>query len=245
MSGSVKTSRRYDATGRRETARATRRAVLSAATALFHERGYAATTMADVAAAAGVAVQTVYSTVGGKAALLKEAYDVAIAGDDEPVPVSERPEILAVKAETDGVRKLELYAEHLAGVMRRTARLDQVLQVGADADTAVAELRDRLYAARYAGMTEFATNLRAQRLLRRGLGVTRAADVLVAHMDPVNYVRLAQAGPTRSATIAADRPTSGRPPPGCADPPTRNRPGTGDRFAGRRNAARAPFDDVP
>jgi AcrR family transcriptional regulator len=190
MSGPVNPPRRYDASGRRELARATRRAVLAAATTLFHERGYAATTMADVAGAAGVAVQTVYSTVGGKAALLKEAYDVAIAGDDEPVPVSDRPQILAVKAETDGARKLELYAKHLAGVMRRTARLDQVLQVGADADEAVARLRDTLYAARYAGMTEFATNLRAQGLLRRGVTVTRAADVLVAHMDPVTYVHL-------------------------------------------------------
>jgi len=54
-----------------------------------------------------------------------------------------------------------------------------------------------------------------------------------------------QAGPTSPATIAADSPTSGMPPPGCEDPPTRNSPGTGDRFAGRRNAARAPLLLVP
>ena len=53
------------------------------------------------------------------------------------------------------------------------------------------------------------------------------------------------ARPTRLATISADIPTSGRPPPGWADPPTRNRPGTGEAFWGRRNAARAPFDEVP
>ena len=58
-------------------------------------------------------------------------------------------------------------------------------------------------------------------------------------------VAVAQAGPIRSATIAADRPTSGSPPPGWADPPTRNSPGTGDRLAGRRKAARAPLDEVP
>ena len=54
-----------------------------------------------------------------------------------------------------------------------------------------------------------------------------------------------QARPTRLATISADIPTSGSPPPGWADPPTRNRPGTGEAFCGRRNAARAPFDEVP
>lgn len=190
MSGPVKTSRRYDASRRREQARATRRTVLEAAIALFLDRGYGATTMADVAGTAGVAVQTVYSTVGGKAALLKEAYDVAITGDDEPVAVTDRPEILAVKREADGLRKLELFAAYLAGVMQRTARLDQVLQVAADADGDVARLRDTLYAARYEGMTEFAENLRVHGLLRRGVTVTRAADVLVAHMDPVNYVHL-------------------------------------------------------
>jgi hypothetical protein len=49
----------------------------------------------------------------------------------------------------------------------------------------------------------------------------------------------------RSAVMAAERPTRGRPPPGCDEPPTRKSPGIGDRFAGRRNAARAPFEDVP
>ena len=61
MNRPVKTPRRYDSSARREQARATRRQVLAAATALFLERGYAATTMADVAARAGVVVQTVYS----------------------------------------------------------------------------------------------------------------------------------------------------------------------------------------
>ena len=54
-----------------------------------------------------------------------------------------------------------------------------------------------------------------------------------------------QAGPTRSATIFADSATIGSPPPGCADPPTRNSPGTGERLAGRSSAASSPCDAVP
>jgi CDP-diacylglycerol--glycerol-3-phosphate 3-phosphatidyltransferase len=53
------------------------------------------------------------------------------------------------------------------------------------------------------------------------------------------------AGPTSSATIRADSTTSGSPPPGCEEPPTRNSPRSGERFAGRRNAERGPFDEVP
>ena len=57
--------------------------------------------------------------------------------------------------------------------------------------------------------------------------------------------RRGQAGPIRRSTMRADRMTSGRPPPGWVDPPTRNSPRTGERFGGRRKAERAPFDEVP
>lgn len=190
MSPSVKTSRPYDASGRREQARATRRSVLAAAAELFLDRGYAATTMSDVAGAAGVAVQTVYSAVGGKAELLKQAIDDAITGDDEPVAVIDRPEIRAVQAERDGRRKLELYAEFLRGSQSRTARLDQVLRVAADADADAAELKKNLDEAKHFGMTQFATNLKEHKQLRRGVTVAKAADVLFVHMDSANYLNL-------------------------------------------------------
>jgi AcrR family transcriptional regulator len=188
MSGTVKGSRRYESPGRKEQARATRRAVLAAATRLFLDRGYTATTMADIAEGAGVVVQTVYSSVGGKAEVLKQALDVAIVGDDEPVPMVDRPEILAVKSERDGRRKLELFAAHLATVQSRTARLTRVLTVAADSDADVARLQATALAGRRHGMHEFATNLREQRLLRRGLTVAKAADVLAEHMDAAHYL---------------------------------------------------------
>lgn len=64
--------------------------MLQAARRLFLEHGYAATTMPAIAAAAGVSVQSVYKAFGNKAALLKTVFDVAIAGDDEPVPMLQR-----------------------------------------------------------------------------------------------------------------------------------------------------------
>jgi AcrR family transcriptional regulator len=188
MTETVKGSRRYDSPARQEQARATRRLVLAAATRLFLERGYAATTMADIAGAAGVVVQTVYSSVGGKAEVLKQCLDVAIVGDDEPVPMVDRPEIRAVQEETDGRRKLEKFAAHLVRVQGRTARLTRVLHVAADSDPAVAELRRTALAGRRFGMGEFAANLKAQGLLRRGVTVDKAADVLAEHMDAAHYL---------------------------------------------------------
>ena len=108
--------------------------MLSAARSLFLTRGFAATAMTDVADHAGVAVPTVYTTVGGKAALLQRVMDVAIAGDDAPIPILDRPDILAVLAEPDGRRKLARYARHLRLVHERSAELDQVIRAAADAD---------------------------------------------------------------------------------------------------------------
>jgi AcrR family transcriptional regulator len=190
MSETVKRQRRYDATHRRELARETRRRVLAAAQSLFVARGYAATTMADVAAEAGVAVQTVYSAVGGKAELLKQVLDVAVAGDDAPVPLVERPAIRRITAETDGRRKLQLYAAHLRRTVERIADLDHVLRAAADADPQALRLRDTYDAQRLMGMTMMAENFRALRLLRRGMSVAKAADVFWLHMDPRIYVAL-------------------------------------------------------
>ena len=186
----VKSPRAYDASGRREQARATRREVVEAATALFVERGYAATTMADVAARAGVAVQTVYSAVGGKAALVKAAVDVAIVGDDEPVAVPDRPEIAAVRAEVEGRRKLEMFAAYVSGVQERLGPLVAVLEVAADGDDEAARVLQGLQRGRLQGMTELATNLHEQQLLRPGLTVEQAAAVLTTHIDTANWRNL-------------------------------------------------------
>src|SRR5262249_53569296 len=86
--------RRYNAPRRREAAQATRRAIVAAATRLFVERGYAATTMAAIAEAAGVSHETVYATFGPKPALFRHLVEIALAGMEEPVPALER-EIVA------------------------------------------------------------------------------------------------------------------------------------------------------
>ena len=101
MSTPVKPRRRYDSSKRQEQAEQNRSAVLQAARHLFLERGFAATTMPAIASAAGVSVQTVYKVFGNKPRLAKAVFDVAMAGDDEPVPMLQRASLGRVRDERD------------------------------------------------------------------------------------------------------------------------------------------------
>src|SRR5690242_8489793 len=101
--------RAYRSTVREESARRTRRQIVSAAAELFVERGYAGTTVEAVAERAGVSRRTVFSSVGSKVELLKTAWDWAVVGDDEPVAVADRPEIARMRAETDPRALVELW----------------------------------------------------------------------------------------------------------------------------------------
>ena len=123
MTGESKRS--YDARRRRERAeqerQATRRRVVEAARTLFLERGYVATTVADIAQEAGVALQSVYKVGHSKADLLHQVRDLAVAGDDQQVMLVDRPEFVAIRAEADPDRQVEMLASLVATTMERLA----------------------------------------------------------------------------------------------------------------------------
>ncbi|MGQ0576154.1 MAG: TetR/AcrR family transcriptional regulator [Pseudonocardia sp.] len=144
--------RRYDSSRRQEQARENRRRVVEAARALFVEQGYGGTTIADVAAAAGVAVETVYAAFGNKPALLHHAWDVAVGGDDQDVHLLDRPEMQAVLAEPDLVTRLGRFAEVNTAVMRRTAPLRLAVQQAAWTEPAAAALLAEIDRARLDSM---------------------------------------------------------------------------------------------
>jgi AcrR family transcriptional regulator len=172
----VKGRRAYDASGRRAAAAARRRTVVAAAQALLEERGYAATTVVDVARRAGVSPEGVYKGFGTKAALTKAVFDVAVAGDDEDVPVAEQPAAVAIRAEPDVREKLRLYAADAAERHRRSARIQLVVRDGAAADPALAEVWVQVQAERLTGMTMLARHLVDSGGL--AVGVEEARDVL-------------------------------------------------------------------
>jgi AcrR family transcriptional regulator len=178
MSDPVKPRRRYDSRRRREQAAGTRAAVLAAARRLFVERGYAATTVAAIATEAGVSVETVYKAFGNKPGLVKSVFDVAIAGDDEPVPLVQRERIRRIQEEKDGRRKLTLYGEHLAETAPRSVPVQLLVREAAATDPGAAEVWRQMAAERLTGMTKFASDLHDRGHLRPALSVEEARDVL-------------------------------------------------------------------
>ena len=171
-------ARQYASPLRQQQARSTRSAVLAAARSLFVERGYVATTVDQIAARAGVSTPTVFASVGSKRQLLKELLDLALAGDEDPTPVAERPWYRESLQESDPRRSLQLYARNLVAMHERFADLDVVLQVGAGADSELRELWRASEEQRRRGAAMVVNVLTGKAKLRDGLSRNSAIDVV-------------------------------------------------------------------
>ena len=178
MTPAVKPVRRYDSTRRLEQAGHNRSAILEAAHRLFLERGFAGATMPDIASAAGLSVQTVYKAFGNKPGLAKAVFDVAIGGDDEPVPMVERASLTRVRDEPDPRTRFHLYGEFLAEVAPRHVPVQLVIRDAAGSDPDAGAVWAELQAERLRGMAGFARGLHDDGHLRRGISVNEARDVL-------------------------------------------------------------------
>jgi AcrR family transcriptional regulator len=164
--------------------------VLEAATAVFLDRGYGGTTMRAVAAGAGVSVPTVEALFGTKARLLKAAIDVAIAGDDEPVAVLDRPWAReAGKAGRLG-EFLAAVAGALAAAQERSAGLVLALFEGATRDAELETLAAQLIAQREATAAWIVANVTRLAPLRQGCSLGEAVDTVWLLMDPAVFDRL-------------------------------------------------------
>ena len=188
MSGSVK-PRPYRSPAREEQARRTRQAILSAARELFGEQGYPATTIAQIAAAAGVAVDTVYASVGTKPVLMRLLFETAISGTDQAVPAEQRGYVQQIRAATTAEEKIGLYAAAVTEVNARLAPLHLVLRGAAATAPELATIRDEISERRAANMRLFAQDLAATGQLRPGLDTDEVADV-VWSMNSAEYFTL-------------------------------------------------------
>jgi AcrR family transcriptional regulator len=182
--------RTYHSPARAESARQTRRRIVGAARGLFESRGYAGTTIDAVAEAAGVSRRTVFLSVGSKAELLKTAWDWAVVGDDEPVPMAQRPHVLAMLQITDPAELVRLWVGQVLSVAERLAPLEMVLNRAVDADAEAAALRARIDVERRGGALMFVTHLESVGGLRDGLTVDAAADICWVLMNPLLQARL-------------------------------------------------------
>ncbi len=182
--------RRYHSLVRQDAARRTRRSIVLAAETLFIEHGYTGTSLSEVAAAAGVARPTVNATFGSKPGLLREVVDVALAGDDEPVPVADRPWFRPVWEAQTQHDLLGAYAQVCTVISGRAARVFEVVRRAADTSPAVKDLWESTQRNRRAG-----ARMVVDRLLELGpvdgwLGDERAVDVLWLLNDPAHFEAL-------------------------------------------------------
>jgi AcrR family transcriptional regulator len=188
MNDAVK--RDYRSAVRTEQARATRRAIVAAASRLFVENGYGATTIDAVATAAGVSRKTVFTAVGGKLDLLKIAMDWAVAGDDLPVALADRDTLRELLEHSDPTVLLIGWSRLQAEIGARVAALVQALEVAAGTDGDAKDLLAQVQEQRLDGARKIVKRLRTLGALTVDLTVQEAVDLAWLATDAALFDRL-------------------------------------------------------
>ncbi|MFJ2666434.1 TetR/AcrR family transcriptional regulator [Nocardia fluminea] len=170
--------RRYNAPRRAAQAADTRHSILAAARALFVERGYAATTVAEIATQASVSVDTVYASIGRKPVLLRELVETALSGTDHAIPARQREYVRAIREANGAQDKIAIYAEALVAIQQRLAPIFLVLREAAATDASCARVWAEISERRAANMREFAADLRGTGQLRDDLSDDEVADII-------------------------------------------------------------------
>ncbi len=181
--------REYSSQLRAAQARQTRRVVVAAAARLFVAAGFGLTTIDAVADAAGVSRRTVFVAAGGKGELLKLALEWALVGDDDAVPLQDRPGVRAIGQLTDPQAIVAGFVAVVTESAPRVAELSQVLIAAAGADPEMRTLREEHLAQRWAGARAFVGHLARHGGLRDGIANDTAADIVWVHSDPGMYHR--------------------------------------------------------
>lgn len=167
--------------------RHTRAAVIEAARTLFAERGYTATTIEAISHLSDTPQATIYRLFVSKPGILKAVLDVSIAGDDEAVPMLDRPQVRALLADPDPRSQLAGFAALVRDVMARTASMYQLVTEAARSDQDAASLLAEIARQRQEGQLRVARSLARSGALRPGLRERDAADIIYALASPEVY----------------------------------------------------------
>jgi AcrR family transcriptional regulator len=182
--------RSYQSSRREAQARRTRQRILGAATSVFLAKGYVGTTMRAVALAAGVSVPTLELLFGTKGRLLKAAIDVAIAGDDDVVPMLDRDWTGAAMRAGSVEEFFSIVAGVIAPAQHRSAGLVLAAFEGSSTDTQLAELADQMINQRSITAGWIIDALTGQVSLRPECSKREAVETLWLLMDPALFHRL-------------------------------------------------------
>jgi AcrR family transcriptional regulator len=187
--------RTYNSSRRQQQAGQTRLQIVEAARILFMQRGYAGATLEAIAQQAGVAVETVYASFGNKRAILAKLIDVSVVGDDQPVPLLERPGPQTVlHHETDQHRQIELFVEEMYLIMGRMAPIFEVMRVAAKTEADISDMLQNILKARLQGMLAFVKALMKNGPLRAGLTAQDAAELVWMLTSGEVYILLVSDG---------------------------------------------------
>lgn len=167
--------------------RLARTAVIEAARTLFFERGYGATTIEAISALSDVPPATVYRLFSSKRGILKALLDVSIAGDDEAVPLADRPPVRSLLSDPDPRNRVAGFVAIAAQVNSRTAPIYRILTSAAASDPDAAALLDELTRQRQEGQGRFARSLAGAGVLRPELRERDAGDIIHALVSPEVY----------------------------------------------------------
>jgi AcrR family transcriptional regulator len=186
MSGTVKGRRARVDNGQART-RLARRAVVEAARTLFVDRGYGATTIEAVSDRSDVPPATVYRLFSSKLGILKALLDVSITGDDQALPLLDRPEVAALFAEPDPEKLLAGFARINVGINERSGQIYQILASAACSEPEAADLLGRYTQQRQQGQGQIARALARAGALRADRRESDAADIIHVFMSPEVY----------------------------------------------------------
>lgn len=187
--------RAYDASRRQLRALETQERVLEVARQLFAERGYAETTLEEIARRGGVALPTLYASFQSKRGVLDALMKRLISGVAGGPPLLDTDEPRAINAETDARRALARFVDHLLGVQERTIPMYEVLKHAARTDSELAALLARMQGYRYSNLATLAARFAELGALRPGLSVEEASRTLWAIASPeMRQLMLGQAG---------------------------------------------------
>jgi AcrR family transcriptional regulator len=183
-------TRRYDTAQRRARSASTRQNIIVAGRDLMMERGYRGTTVAAIADRAGVNIGTVYELVGRKPVLLRELIEQAISGADHAVIPEERDHVKEMRAESDPVTKLAIYAGAIRQIQERMAPLFIALRDAASTEPDAQSVWQEISTRRANNMRKLVLDLHEASGLRADLSINDAADIVWATNSSELYVML-------------------------------------------------------
>lgn len=166
MEETGKPKRAYHSQRREEQAQETRRRILAAALKLFSRHGYSGATIEAIAQEAGVSPLTVFSAFGNKRTILARLLDLSVGGDEQPIPLLQRPEQQMVLQEPDPEQQIRQFAAGISNILERVSPVFEIMRMAAKTEPEIAGMVNQMLERRMRNLGVFVQSLSAHARLR-------------------------------------------------------------------------------